>query len=231
MRLASGLEPLQFGIQCVKKVQRASGFLLNMTDRSNRLSDHEIFASLQQQLRRIAHAKMRFERIDHTLQATALVNEAFIKIYKSDLPEDFWGDPARAVRMIAHAMEEILNDHADAHYAHKRGGPQKRRVPIDETQARELAVGELKIRIDDELLVRPEQSETVLGVRKALALLRKASPRRARVLQLQFYGGLTQEEIAAVLGVSLETVKLDTRKAKAFVKTHLAFHRMDAEGQ
>lgn len=193
--------------------------------------DHEIFASLQEQLRRIARAKMRFERIDHTLQATALVNEAFIKIYKSDLPEDFWVDPARAVRMIAHAMEEILNDHADAHHAHKRGGPQKQRVPIDETQARELAVGELKIRIDDELLVRPEQSETVLGVRKALALLRKASPRRARVLQLQFYGGLTQEEIAAVLGVSLETVKLDTRKAKAFVKTHLAFHRMDAEGQ
>jgi RNA polymerase sigma-70 factor, ECF subfamily len=189
--------------------------------------DREIFASLQEQLRRIARAKMRFERIDHTLQATALVNEAFIKLYKSDLPEDFWDDSARAVRMIAHAMEEILNDHADAHRAHKRGGPQKRRVPIDETQARELAEGELKIRIDDELLVRPEQSETVLGVRKALGLLRKASPRQARVLQLQFYGGLTQEEIAAVLGVSLETVKLDARKAKAFVKTHLASQAVD----
>ena len=93
---------------------------------------------------------------------------------------------------------------------------------MNEQQAREFGAGEAKVRIDSELLVRPEQSETVLGVRKALEQLRKVSPREARVLQLQFYGGLTQEEIAAVLGVSLETVKLDARKAKAFVKTHLA---------
>lgn len=185
-------------------------------------SDKDIFISLRSELRRIARAKMRFERPDHTLQPTALVNEAFIKLFSGNVSQDFGTDSARALRLIAHAMEEILNDHADAHRAQKRGGPQKQRVPIDEQQAREFGDGELKIGVDSELLVRPEQSETVLGVRKALELLRKTSPREARVLQLQFYGGLTQEEIAAVLDVSLETVKLDARKAKAFVKAQLA---------
>lgn len=194
-----------------------------MSEQDRPPTDKEIFASLRSELRRIARAKMRFERPDHTLQATALVNEAFIKLFKNEISSDFWADSSKALRLIAHAMEEILNDHADAHRANKRGGAQKQRVPIDEQQAREMGDGDLKIRIDSELLVRPEQSATVLGVRKALEMLRKASPREARVLQLQFYGGLTQEEIAAVLGVSLETVKLDARKAKAFVKTQLTY--------
>jgi RNA polymerase sigma-70 factor, ECF subfamily len=195
-----------------------------MSEESNPSSDREIFASLRSELRRIARAKMRFERPDHTLQPTALVNEAFIKLFKSDVAPDFWADSSQALRLIANAMEQILNDHADAHNAHKRGGAEKQRVPIDEQQARELGGGDPKIGIDTELLVRSEQCEKVLGVRKVLELLRKASPREARVLQLRFYCGLTQEEIAAVLGVSLETVKLDARKAKAFMKAHLASH-------
>jgi RNA polymerase sigma-70 factor (ECF subfamily) len=192
-----------------------------MSEESKPLSDREIFVSLRAELRRIARAKMRYERPDHTLQPTALVNEAFIKLFKADLSSDFWVDSSRTLRLIAHAMEEILNDYADAHRADKRGGPQKQRVPIDEQQARELGDGELKAQVDSELLIRPEQSEAVLAVRKALEMLRKDSPREARVLQLRFYGGLKLNEIAAVLGVSLETVKLDTRKAKAFVKTYL----------
>jgi RNA polymerase sigma-70 factor, ECF subfamily len=195
-----------------------------MSEESNPSSDREIFASLRSELRRIARAKMRFERPDHTLQPTALVNEAFIKLFKSDVAPDFWADSSQALRLIANAMEQILNDHADAHHAHKRGGAEKQRVPIDEQQARELGGVDPKVGIDTELLVRSEQCEKVLGVRKVLELLRKASPREARVLQLRFYCGLTQEEIAAVLGVSLETVKLDARKAKAFMKAHLASH-------
>jgi RNA polymerase sigma-70 factor (ECF subfamily) len=192
-----------------------------MSEESKPLTDREIFVSLRAELRRIARAKMRYERPDHTLQPTALVNEAFIKLFKADLSSDFWVDSSRTLRLIAHAMEEILNDHADAYRADKRGGPQKQRVPIDEQQARELGDGELKAQVDSELLIRPEQSEAVLAVRKALEMLRMDSPREARVLQLRFYGGLKLNEIAAVLGVSLETVKLDTRKAKAFVKTYL----------
>jgi RNA polymerase sigma-70 factor (ECF subfamily) len=192
-----------------------------MSEEPKPLSDREIFVSLRDELRRIARAKMRDERPDHTLQPTALVNEAFIKLFKADLSQDFGVDPSRALGLIAHAMEEILNDHADAHRADKRGGPQKQRVPIDEQQAREFGDGELKTQVDSELLIGPEQSEKVLAVRKALEILRKDSPREARVLQLRFYGGLKLHEIAAVLGVSLETVKLDVRKAKAFMKTFL----------
>ena len=193
-----------------------------MSEEPKPLSDREIFASLRTELRRIARAKMRFERPDHTLQATALVNEAFIKVFKGDVSSDFWTDSAQALRLIANAMEQILNDHADAHNAQKRGGVQRQRIPINEEQAMEFGDGDLKARIDPELLVKPEQCEKVLGVRKALEMLRKASPREARVLQLRFYCGLTLEEIAAVLDISLETVKLDCRKAKAFMKTYLA---------
>jgi RNA polymerase sigma-70 factor (ECF subfamily) len=184
-------------------------------------SDREIFASLRTELRRIARAKMRFERPDHTLQPTALVNEAFIKLFKTPVSSDFWEDSSKALRLIANAMEQILNDHADAYNARKRGGAQKQRVPIDELQAQEFGEGYLKVRIDSELQVKSQQCEKVLAVRKVLELLRKDSPREARVLQLRFYCGLTEEEIAAVLGVSLETVKLDVRKAKVFMKAHL----------
>jgi RNA polymerase sigma factor (TIGR02999 family) len=192
-----------------------------MSEEAKPVSDREMFASLRSELRRIARAKMRFERPDHTLQPTALVNEAFIKIFKSDVAPDFWADSSQALRLIANAMEQILNDHADAHSAQKRGGAQKKRVPMDEQQAREMGDGDVKVQIDADLLVRSDQCEKVLGVRKALELLRKSSPREARVLQLRFYCGLTQEEIAAVLGVSLETVKLDIHKAKAFMKAQL----------
>ena len=190
--------------------------------RSQSRSDREVFGSLQQELRRIARAKMRFERPEHTLQPTALVNEAFLKLVRSHLPVDFWSDPTRVLRFVAHAMEQILNDHADAHSASKRGGARKQRVPIDDQQARELGETQPVMPHDSALLVQPEQSENILGIRDALRLLRQTSPRQAQVVQLQFYGGLTQDEIAAVLEVSVETVKLDWRKAKAFLKIHLS---------
>jgi len=184
-------------------------------------TEREMFTALQHELRRIARAKMRHERSDHTLQPTALVNEAFLKIRGSQLPVDFWDDPQKALRLIAHAMEQILNDSADSYRARKRGGAQKRRVPLDENQAREFAKGEELPKLDSDLLVGPEQAEEIIGVREALALLRKVAPRQANVVQLQFYGGLTQDEVASLLSVSVETVKLDTRKAKAFLKSHL----------
>jgi len=180
-----------------------------------------MFGALQHELRRIARAKMRHERSDHTLQPTALVNEAFLKLHRSELPADFWNDPTNALRLIAHAMEQILNDWADGYRAQKRGGAVKKRVPLDENQAREFAKNEDLPKLDSDLLVSPQQAEEIMGVREALALLRKSAPRQADIVQLQFYGGLTQDEVATILSVSLETVKLDTRKAKAFLKVHL----------
>jgi hypothetical protein len=83
--------------------------------RSHSQSDREAFSALHTELRRIAHAKMRSERRDHTLQPTALVNEAFIKIFKGNLTPEFWIDRSQAIRYIVHSMSQILNDHADAY--------------------------------------------------------------------------------------------------------------------
>jgi RNA polymerase sigma factor (sigma-70 family) len=185
-------------------------------------SDREAFASLQTELHRIARGKMRGERPNHTLQPTALVNEAFLKIFRGHLAVDFWTDPTYALKLVAHAMEQILNDHADAYQAQKRGGPDRQQVPIDDEQARDFFDSNAFVKLDSALLIKPEQAESVVGVREAIRLLRKTSPRQGSVIQLQFYGGLTQEEVSASLGVSLETVKLDTRKAKAFLRVHLS---------
>src|SRR4030095_1301684 len=104
----------------IEQERLRSTFVAELRSRSQ--SDRQVFESLHQELRRIARAKMRRERPDHTLQATALVNEVFVKLFRASLPSDFWDDPSRAVRMIANAMEQILNDHADKYRALKRGG-------------------------------------------------------------------------------------------------------------
>jgi RNA polymerase sigma factor (TIGR02999 family) len=199
--------------------QLSAGFIAELRSRSQ--SDGEVFESLHRDLHRIARAKMRRERPDHTLQATALINEVFLKLFRTTLPSDFWDDTARAVRFIANAMEQVLNDHADAHRALKRGGDVKRRVPIDEHQAREF--GSYSVPADIALFIEDKsQDEAIFAIREALVILRRTSPRQAEVIQLHFYGGLSYEEIAAALSLSLETVKLDARKAKAFLKVHLA---------
>src|SRR5262245_51351485 len=200
----------------------ALGELLAKELRRRSASDREAFASLQLELRRIARIKMRRERPDHTLQPTAVVNEAFIKLFKGKTEASFWAEPTGALKLVAHAMEQILNDHADAYRAQKRGGPKRQQVPIDEQQNRHFLNSDAYFRIDSELLVKPEQSESIIGVREAMRILRRTSPRQATVIQLQFYGGLTQEEVASSLGISLETVKLDSRKAKAFLRLHLS---------
>jgi RNA polymerase sigma-70 factor (ECF subfamily) len=190
--------------------------------RSQSQSDQEIFASLQTELRRIARAKMRLERADHTLPPTALVNEAFIRLFRARLAPNLHTDHRLALRIVARAMEEVLNDYADAHKASKRGGAGKKRVPLDEQQRVESAADDRLRRIDRALLVNPDQSEDILLVRDGVRLLAETSPRQAQVIHLQYYGGLTQEEIAAALDVSIETIKLDSRKAKVFLKAYIS---------
>lgn len=200
--------------------QSSNALLSNL--RSSERPDQDIFVELQHEIKQIAMAKMRRERLDHTLQPSALVNEAYIKVLKNSLPANVLSDPAQMCRLIAHVMDQILKDYADAHNAKKRGGSSKRRVPLDERQAREFNDGDSVVpAIASQLWLAPAQAEHILAVREALASLRKHSPREAEVLTLTFYGGLTREEIAALLGVSPETVKLDAKKGKAFLSVFL----------
>ena len=115
-------------------------------------------------------------------------------------------------------MQRVLLDHAESHASKKRGGGGKNRVPLDQQQAAEFGDGETPGLVDDHLLVAADQVENVLAVRGAIEQLNAIAPRQAQVVRLQFYGGLTQEEIAGALEVSVETVKLDWRKAKGFLR-------------
>ena len=195
------------------------GFLREI--RSQSQSDYVTFTALHRELRRIARFKMHCERNDHTLQATELVNEAFLKVFKGALPDDFWADPSRAIRCITYAMGQILTDHARAHNAQKRGGRDKKRVPLDDRQAAELSDDDRRYSIDSALVVNPEFSAEILTTRTAIEALRRTSARQANVVESIFYGGLTQEEVAAALNISVETVKLDWRKARAFLKIEM----------
>ncbi len=188
-------------------------------------SDHKIFASLQEDLRARAGAKMRKERPDHTLSPTALVNEAYLRVFKKTATTGRWTSDQHALNAISLAMERILLDHAASHNADKRGGKSPNRVPLDQAQAGEMSLGDAPALLDEGLLVRPEQSEEVLAVHEAMAKLAHIAPRQAKVVQLQFFAGLTQEEIAAILDVSLETVKLDWRKARGYLQLCLGQDR------
>jgi RNA polymerase sigma-70 factor, ECF subfamily len=161
-----------------------------------------IDASLYKELRRIAAARMRLERGNHTLQPTALVHEAYLRL--SDQPHSAWQDRARILGLAAQAMRHILVDHARAHSAGKRGA------------------GAVQITLDDGLAVSSSALVDILVLDEALTKLAGFDSRQARVLELHFFAGLTFEEIAEELGVALRTVKRDSSMARAWLRQQLA---------
>lgn len=161
----------------------------------------EINASLYRELRRIASAKMHGERGNHTLQPTALVHEAYVRL--ADQPQSAWVDRAKILGLAAHAMRHILVDHARAHGAGKRGA------------------GVVQVTLDEGLMASSGTLVDVLAVDEALNRLAELDPRQARVLEFHFFGGLTFDEIAVELGVSTRTVKSDWRMARAWLYQQL----------
>jgi len=147
----------------------------------------ELFRLVYAELRRVAESQMRGQNRAHTLQPTALVNEAYLKLVgKSGLPE--FNDRSHFLAMSARAMRSILVDHARARNALKAGGD-RQRVPLhadfDGGQGTDI---------------------DILALHEALERLEQASPERGRVVELRFFGGLTHEEISHVLGVTERTV-------------------------
>jgi RNA polymerase sigma factor (TIGR02999 family) len=152
-------------------------------------------------LRRLARGYMRRERADHTLQVTALINEAFLKL--TDARQLQWQDRAHFLGITARLMRRVLVDHARARGYEKRGGGLKK-VPLDEGVA-----------------VSPELALNVLALDRALEKLANLDPRRARVIELRFFGGLSVDEAAEVLHVSADTVKRDWRLARGWLAREL----------
>jgi RNA polymerase sigma factor (TIGR02999 family) len=186
--------------------QREINQLLKEWTANRAQTEPELFEVIYSELRKIARAYMRKERPDHTLQTTALVNEAYVRLFQGQPLH--WENLKHVFCMMAQTMRRILVDHARTHNAEKRGGEQ-RRLSLDEA----IAVAEAK-------------SEQVIAVDEALERLGKLHPRQEQVVNLRFFGRLTVEEAAAVLDISPETVKLDWRFAKAWLQHELGtLHR------
>jgi len=148
------------------------------------------------ELRRLAQWHMNGERRGHTLQATALVNEAYLRLV--DINQIQWQDRAHFFAMAARQMRRILIDAARKHGNQKRGG---------DAQKVSLAEG----------LVVPDRPEELVALDEALIALTQIDERRGRVVEMKFFGGLNVEEIAEVLRVSPDTVKRDWKLAKAWL--------------
>ena len=154
-----------------------------------------------EELRRLAHRYMAGQQPDHTLQTTALVNEAYLRLVDQTKPS--FANRSHFFAVAATAMRQILVNHARAQQRLKRGG------------------GASKVDLDTAALISPEQTKTVLDVDEALERLAQLDSRKAQVVELKYFGGLNQDEIAEVLKISIVTVRRDWLFARAWLYTEL----------
>ena len=158
-----------------------------------------------EQLRRIARRRMNAERPDHTLQATALVHEAYARLVGNE--ELTWDSRGHFFIAAAEAMRRILIEHARSNARKKRGGPQRRRLSLSIADVADLAA--------------TEKPEEIIALDDALRRLQLQRPRVARIVELLFFAGLTVDETAQTLGVSPRTVDLDWAFARAWLYKEL----------
>ena len=152
-------------------------------------------------LKRLARNQLRGERSDHTLNATALVHEAYLKLV--DQRSVTWQNRAHFFAVAARAMRRILIDYARGRGAQKRGG------------------GQIVVTFNEELVAREAKSDELLALDEALLRLEALSNRQARVVELKFFGGLGHKDIASVLGISIQSVQRDWRFARAWLTREL----------
>jgi RNA polymerase sigma factor (TIGR02999 family) len=154
------------------------------------------------ELHRIASYYMRRERPDHSLQATVLVDDAYLHLVNQD--ERNWENRSHFFAVAAQIMRRILIDHARSRNAAKRGG------------------GIAEIDLDDALVIAEDKFEELIAVDLALTRLAEWDARLARIVEMRFFAGLTEEEIGEALGVSPRTVKRDWKVAKAWLHGELS---------
>jgi RNA polymerase sigma factor (TIGR02999 family) len=165
----------------------------------------ELTPLVYEELRRLAHHYMEGQSPNHTLQTTALVNEAYLRL--ADQTNPSWQNRAHFFAVAARAMRQIVVDYARSQRSQKRGG------------------GALKVELDEAAIVSPEQSKEIVDLHEALERLGTLDPRKASVVELKFFGGLNYDEIADVLKIARMTVRRDWVFAKAWL--HNELHRGD----
>jgi RNA polymerase sigma factor (TIGR02999 family) len=148
------------------------------------------------ELHRVANAYMRRERPDHTLQPTALINEAYLRLIQEDVD---WNSREHFVGFAAQVMRRVLVDYARARNAQQRSGKLER------------------VELQDQLAISPDKLEQVLLLDEALERLEKTNPRQARVVELRYFGGLSIEQIGATLDIAPRSVKRDWALARIWL--------------
>lgn len=175
--------------------------LLLDLSRGNRAAVDALMPLVYEELQALARRHLRGERSAHTLNTTALVHEAYLKLI--DQQRVSWQNRAHFFAIAAQAMRRILINYAKSRSAKKRGGGQP------------LAT------FKDEFMVQEARAEDLMALDEALSDLAKLNERQSKVVECQFFGGLTHEEIAAALGISVPTVRRDWRLARAWLSREL----------
>lgn len=173
--------------------------LQNLNEGKSNVVD-DLIPLVYAELRKLAAYYLKSERIGHTLQPTALVHEAFLKLVEQ---ETQWQNRSHFFAMAANLMRRILVDYARQHKADKRGGEAE------------------KISIDDAFIFVKEKPAQMIALDDALNELAKIDERRSKVVELKFFGGLTNDEIAELLGVHSNTILRDWNLARAWLKTQI----------
>jgi RNA polymerase sigma factor (TIGR02999 family) len=186
----------------IKRSEPANGSSASVTGllaswrAGNKDARTELIPVVYDELHRLAERNLRRERTDHTLQATALVNEAYLRLVGAEVP---WEDRAHFFAVASRVMRQILVDYARAKGRKKRGADFAR------------------VTLDESLAASPQRASDLVALDEALELLAKQDERKARVVELHYFGGLGYEEVARVLDVSVATVNRDLRMAKAWL--------------
>jgi len=175
--------------------------LLQQWKGGDRQALDQLMPIVYDELRRLAARCLHAERPGHTLPATALIHEAYLRLMDADIG---WQDRAHFYAVAARVVRRILVEYARAHCRQKRGG------------------GEIAVPLDEAVIVGPEASSTVLELDDALQRLAAIDERKAEIIQLLFFGGLTYDEAAAALGISAATVHRELKLAKAWLSRELA---------
>lgn len=167
----------------------------------------ELLPLVNTELRRLARSYMQRENPGHTLQTSALVNEAYLRLVEQRNVR--WQNRAHFFGIAAQLMRRILIDHARSHRYLKRGG------------------GALKVPLDEAAAVTEARAAELLAVNEALVKLTSIDARKGRIVELRFFGGLTIEETAEVMGISTPTVQREWRAARAWLHRTLTDEQLD----
>ena len=178
-----------------------TGLLVNWSNGDQQALE-ELMPLVYGELRRLAKAYLRRERSDHTLQSTALVNEAFLRLVNQRNVQ--WKNRAHFFGIAAQLIRRILVDHARAHQADKRGA------------------GAFKLSLDEAIGVPEKQDLDLVALDDALQKLSELDPQQGRIVELRFFAGLSIEETGEVLGVSPATVKREWSTARAWLYRELS---------